>query len=93
MKEYKISRGHNLILSGVPSEKIIDVSSPDFIYFHPSSIKNFKTKLLVKEGDNVKVGSPLFYDKNNREALFVSSCSGVIKKIQTYIRKMQYCDF
>ena len=82
MKTFKITRGHNLKLSGMPSEKIINVKVPNSIYFHPSSIKNIKVKLLVKEGDSVKVGSPLFYDKKNEKVLFVSSCSGAVKKIQ-----------
>ena len=82
MKTFKINRGHNLKLSGMPSEKIINVNVPDSIYFHPSSIKNIKVKLLSKEGDNVKIGSPLFYDKNNEDVMFVSSCSGLIKKVQ-----------
>ena len=82
MKTFKINRGHNLKLSGMPSEKIINVNVPDSIYFHPSSIKNIKVKLLIKEGDNVKIGSPLFYDKNNEDVMIVSSCSGLIKKVQ-----------
>ena len=62
MNSFKITKGHNLKLSGIPSENLIDVKSPSSIFFHPSSIKNIKTKLLVKEGDSVKVGSPLFCD-------------------------------
>jgi Na+-transporting NADH:ubiquinone oxidoreductase subunit A len=81
MNSFKITKGHNLKLSGIPSENLIDVKSPSSIFFHPSSIKNIKTKLLVKEGDSVKVGSPLFCDKKNEKVLFVSSCSGTIKKI------------
>ena len=82
MKTFKITRGHNLKLSGMPSEKIINVKVPDSVYYHPSSIKNIKVKLLIKEGDSVKVGSPLFYDKKNEDVMFVSSCSGLIKKVQ-----------
>ena len=68
-------------LLGVPTESIKVSENPDITVFHPSSIKNIKTKLMVKEGDDVKIGSPLFYDKNNREVYFVSSCSGKIEKI------------
>ena len=40
-------------LSGVPTESIKVSENPDIIVFHPSSIKNIKTKLMVKEGDDV----------------------------------------
>ena len=82
MNSFKTTKGHNLKLSGAPSETLVDVKVPSSIYFHPSSIKNIKTKLLIKEGDSVKVGSPLFYDKKNEKALFVSTCSGKVRKIQ-----------
>ena len=82
MNSFKITKGHNLTVSGIPSKTLVDVKVPSSIYFHPSSIKNIKTKLLIKEGDSVKVGSPLFYDKKNEKALFVSTCSGKVKKIQ-----------
>ena len=50
MNSFKIIKGHNLKLSGNPSKKIFDVVEPTSIVFHPSSIKNIKTKLLIKEG-------------------------------------------
>ena len=64
MNSFKISKGHNIKLPGVPAELIKISDNPDIVNFHPSSIKNIKTKLMVKEGDDVKIGSPLFYDKN-----------------------------
>ena len=63
MKRFKITKGHNLKLDGQPSDEIIIIKDPSIISFHPNSIKGIKTKLLVKEGDSVKIGTPLFYDK------------------------------
>ena len=82
MNSFRITKGHNLKLSGIPSETLLDTEAPCSVFFHPSSIKNIKTKLLVKEGDSIQVGSPLFCDKKNEQVLFVSSCSGRVKKIQ-----------
>ena len=53
MKSIKIKKGHNLKISGNPDHKIIDAGNPDFISFHPSRIKSFKTKLMVKINDKV----------------------------------------
>ena len=81
MKKFFIKKGHNLIVDGKPVQKIIEVDNSKKISIHPLKIKNIKVKLLVKEGDLVKNGTPLFFDKRNVKALFVSSCSGIIKKI------------
>jgi len=81
LKSFKILKGHNLSISGVPNQNILDVAEPRQIIFHPNSIDDIKTKLLVKEGDDVKVGTPLYFDKRNPDALFVSTCSGKINKI------------
>ena len=81
MKTFNITKGHNLKIDGEPSNDILDIEEPSLISFHPCKIKNIKTKLLIKEGDSVKIGTPLFYDKKNEKALFTSTCSGIIKTI------------
>ena len=81
MKTIVIKKGHNLIIDGVPNTNIVDVKDSSTILIHPSSIKNIKVKLLVKKGDSVKNGTPLFFDKKNEKALFVSSCSGTVEDI------------
>ena len=81
LKSFNILKGHNLSISGVPNQNILDVAEPRQIISHPNSIDGIKIKLLVKEGDDVKVGTPLYYDKRNPDALFVSTCSGKVNKI------------
>ena len=78
---FKISKGHNLLLDGNPEKNIITDKSVSKIVFNPSSIKGIKPKISVKEDDSVKVGSKLFFDKNNPEVPFVSTCSGKILKV------------
>ena len=81
MKHYIIKNGHDLNLDSPPNNEIINVGCPDYVTYHPYKFKNVKIKLLVKEGDNVLVGSPLFFDKKNEKAVYVSSCSGSISNI------------
>ena len=45
MNSFIITKGHNLKLSGAPSETLVDVKAPSSIFLHPSSIKNIKAKL------------------------------------------------
>ena len=81
MKNFVLRKGHNLIIDGNPSNSIIETSNSSSILIHPVSIKNIKVKLLVKEGDRINIGTPLFYDKKDDKVLFVSSCSGIVKEI------------
>ena len=80
VKSYKINKGYNLDLEGCPKESIESIET-DKILLHPSSINGIKTKLLLKENDDVKIGTPLFFDKKNPDVMFVSPGSGKIKKI------------
>ena len=82
LKSFKISKGHNLSLVGNPKQNIVNIDASDELLLHPNTIDGIKTKLLVKEGDNVKVGTPLYCDKKNSDVFFVSTCSGKIKNIQ-----------
>ena len=81
MKSYIIKKGHNIKIDGTPALNIYNTKDPEYISFHPARLKSFKTKLLIKENDNVQVGTPLFFDKNNKDALYTSSVSGKISKI------------
>ena len=81
MKLYKIRKGHNIRIDNAPEKHIKKVDTPNILVFHPCSIKNLKIKLLVKEGDRVKIGTPLFFNKMNKKSLFTSSCSGKVNKI------------
>ena len=82
MPKFNLKKGYNLNLEGKPIDEIIEVSSPDIIKVDPNHYKYIKPKLLVKVGDSVKVGSPLFYDKNNPDINHASPCSGKIKNIE-----------
>lgn len=81
MSSYKLKKGYNLKLSGVPAEEIVKISPPDIVKIRPHSYKYIKPKLVVKIKDLVKVGSPLFFDKNNPEINHTSPCSGEITSI------------
>ena len=57
----------------LPLPEIFAVKPPDFT--GPYS------KIIVKEGDEVKAGTPLFYDKNNEAIKFCSPVSGEVVEI------------
>ncbi|GIS75916.1 MAG: hypothetical protein CM1200mP12_16350 [Gammaproteobacteria bacterium] len=46
-----------------------------------------KPSMLVKEGDRVKIGQPLFEDKKNKGVLFTSPGGGVIESVNRGIKE------
>jgi Na+-transporting NADH:ubiquinone oxidoreductase subunit A len=82
MATIHITKGHNIKISGNPEKKINTLACPDSIKIIPDNYDSIKPKLLIKEGDQVKVGDKIFLDKNNPSILFCSHVSGVIKSIK-----------
>jgi len=77
----KLSKGHDFKLSNYPLDEIAEFKSPKEIVINPSDFPYIKPKLLIKDGTEVKVGTPVFLDKLNPDIKFVSPVSGEIKEI------------
>lgn len=77
----KIKKGLDINLLGKPSEIFLDVQSSKSYAIRPSDFHNLSPKLVVKEGDVVKCGSPLFHDKKRSEIMVGSPVSGVVTSI------------
>ncbi len=76
--DIKIRKGFNLNLNG-EANKILSESERSKTYaLRPNDFLCLKPKLLVKEGDTVKKGTPLFFSKNNPRIHFVSPVAGEI---------------
>ena len=81
MKTYNLLKGHNLKLKGQPSKDIVDVPEGEFYCVHPAQYKGMKPKLLVKKGDAVKIGTPIFFDKTKDSVKIVSPVCGFVEDI------------
>lgn len=81
-KEIRIKKGLDIKLVG-ESRKIIQTSKNSVIYtIKPTDFYRIIPKLLVKKGEFVKVGSPIFVSKENEKIIFCSPVSGIIDKIE-----------
>ena len=79
--DIKIRKGFNLNLNG-DANKILSESELSNTYaLKPTDFFFLKPKLLVREGDKVKKGTPLFFSKDNPRIHFVSPVSGEILAI------------
>lgn len=80
-KEIKIRKGANIKLKGVAEKLYTNPANVSEIILKPSDFPTLTPKLLVKVGDKVKAGTPLFFDKENDKILFTSPISGEVSEI------------
>ena len=77
----KIKKGLDIKLKGKAAEIKSDALQSQFFSMRPDDFHGMTPKVAVKEGDAVKVGSVLFYDKANPDLKVVSPCSGTVEAV------------
>lgn len=80
-KDVSIKDGANLNLKGLASMEL-EVANMSLNYaLNPDDFFGLIPRMLVKEGDKVSLGQPIFHDKNNESIKIVSPVSGKIQEI------------
>ena len=82
MPHINIKKGHNISIAGKPEKEIVDINNPAKLAILPTDFKGVKPKLIVGQGDQVKIGSPLFFDKTKPNVKWASPGSGKINNIE-----------
>jgi Na+-transporting NADH:ubiquinone oxidoreductase subunit A len=59
----------------------VDAKKPSMVAIKPSDFHGLVPKVTLKEGDQVKRGEVVFYDKYNEDLKFVSPVNGTLAKI------------
>jgi len=81
-KVINIKRGLDIPLSG-EAEKVVKTAEPSRYYgIKPIDFQNMRTKLLAREGERVKAGSPLFYNKLQSDVQQPSPVSGKVVEVK-----------
>ena len=81
MASFKIKRGFDLQVEGSPSTDIADSPVSNTISVYPHQIKRIKARAAVSVGDQVQIGSPLYFDKKNPDLQFCSPAAGTVSNI------------
>ena len=76
----KIKKGIDIHLVG-EAKKEVENYEPQLFAIKPHDFIGVVPKMHVAEGDDVKVGTVLFHDKNNESVFFTSPASGKVKAI------------
>lgn len=80
-KKIRIKKGLNIPLKGKAEKVTIKHEPADTYAVKPSDFKDILPKIVAKEGETVKAGSVLFFDKKRPDIKFTSPVSGQVKEI------------
>ncbi|MBL9079055.1 MAG: Na(+)-translocating NADH-quinone reductase subunit A [Planctomycetes bacterium] len=82
MTTHTISKGFDLRLAGRPEAKLQAAPEPATVALETAEFPGIKPKALVKEGDAVVTGQPLFLDKVDRDVVWCSPATGKVAKLE-----------
>ncbi len=74
----RIKKGLDINMKGKAKEVLAKVGASESFSVRPDDFHGIKPKVLVREGDKVKVGTVLFQSKTNQDLKFVSPVSGEV---------------
>lgn len=77
----KIKRGVDIRLQGHAEQVYANAELPETFALKPTDFPGKRLKLAAREGDEVKAGTPLFFDKDHEEIKFTSPVSGEVVEI------------
>jgi Na+-transporting NADH:ubiquinone oxidoreductase subunit A len=82
MSAIRIQRGLDIPLAGGLKETSIkDGPTVTEVAIVAKEFIGLKPKMLIRAGDPVKVGTPLFFDKRDPEVLFTSPAAGTVRDV------------
>ena len=86
--QLKIKKGLNIPLGGAPEQTVSDGPHTSTVALLGPDYHDLKPGMLVRKGDRVRLGQPLFRDKDNPGVNFTSPGSGVVSAINRGERRV-----
>jgi Na+-transporting NADH:ubiquinone oxidoreductase subunit A len=82
-KFIRLKKGFDINLAGKAVPKTTHIEQPETVAIKPTDFHGvYMPKMMVKEGDNVKAGSPLFHDKKHENIVFTAPVSGEVVEVK-----------
>jgi len=79
--QIRLKKGLNLPIAGEALCEVTARVAPDLVAVKPTDFRGLVPRLLVKEGDSIKAGTPLFADKKYTTMVFCSPVSGTVDAV------------
>ena len=80
-KTIKLRKGFDIKMQGAAEHIFFQNPMPETVALKPTDFVGMTAKMVVKEGDKVLAGDPLFIDKFHSEIQFASPVSGVVAAV------------
>jgi len=80
-KAVRLKKGLDIKLIGEADQVKVDLETPTMVAIKPSDFHGLVPKVIIKEGEKVKRGEVVFYDKYNKDVKFVSPVTGVLSEV------------
>ena len=84
----KIKKGLDIPMAGSPEQRIDDGADVTSVALLGPDTHDLKPRMLVREGDRVKLGQPLYEDKDNPGVVFTSPGSGTVEAVNRGHRRV-----
>jgi Na+-transporting NADH:ubiquinone oxidoreductase subunit A len=82
-KFIRLKKGFTINLAGKAASKVVEIDQPDTFVIKPTDFHGtYMPKPVIKEGDTVKAGSPLFHDKRHENVIYSAPVSGEVVEIK-----------
>ncbi|WP_031432783.1 Na(+)-translocating NADH-quinone reductase subunit A [Methylomarinum vadi] len=86
--QFTIKEGLDLPITGGPEQKISEGNKVNSVAVLGADYVGLKPRMMVAEGDAIKLGQVLFIDKQNPAVNFTSPGAGVVKAINRGARRV-----
>lgn len=86
-KEIRIRKGLDIRLKGEAEKVFSRIGFQGDYALYPSDFRGVTPRLLVREGDQVKAGTPLFHSKRDERIVFMSPVSGEVVAVERAERR------
>ena len=88
MSDHVITKGLDIPIAGGASGAVVELDPPGTVAYSPTEFRGVVAKPAVREGDQVKRGSTLFFHKMQPEMVFRSPVAGTVKEIRRGRRRV-----
>ena len=79
--QIKLNKGGDIKLQGAAKKAVVEAPQSDIYAIKPTDFHGVVPKLILREGAKVKVGTPIFFDKENEKVKWTSPVTGEIVEI------------
>ncbi len=85
---HTIRKGLDLPIKGAPEQRVYDGSAVGRVALMAADYPYMKPKMLVSEGDTVKIGQPLFEDRKAKAVRFTAPAAGTVIGVNRGARRV-----